>query len=86
MMTETVASQAMHIAQEAKAAVASHEAICAERYKSIADSSKRIEASLLAMSLKQSADVTGIYNRFWMIAAGLFACMFAVGMALVFKP
>lgn len=84
-MTENTGTAAMMKATEALNRIDSHEDICALRYKSIDESTSRIEVAIAAMVKKQQADTTGIYSRFWFIAAGLFSCMFAVIMALVFK-
>ena len=44
-----------------------HERVCAERYKHIDDTLRRIEAS-----------VRGLYNRFWQVAMAVIAALVAV--------
>lgn len=83
-MTERVtAQQAMEAAKVAQAQVAAHETLCAERYKAINDTLKRVEALQLDQDAKRSRDTAGIYMRLWVFAGAIGGGMFAIIMKLL---
>lgn len=81
-----LAREAIDLAREATANLATHEAVCAERYEKLADD--RAESKLAREELKASiagvrSSVGKIYDRIWAVAFALLAAETVIIVAVV---